>query len=94
MEHVNHPTHYNQSGRKECIEEMRDIFGDSYVFAFCILNSYKYLYRAGTKAGNSKEQDVDKAKWYFNYANNLLSGSDEYADMINVIREELNKYED
>ena len=29
---VNHPKHYNIPGRKECIEEMLDIFGIENVF--------------------------------------------------------------
>ena len=64
---VNHPSHYNQPNRKECIEEMRDKFGDEVVAVFCLTNAYKYLYRAGEKEGNSKGQDIAKAKWYFIY---------------------------
>lgn len=73
---VNHPSHYNQPNRKECIEEMRDKFGDEIVAVFCLTNAYKYLYRAGEKEGNSKEQDIAKAKWYFTYFEcNILCNS-------------------
>lgn len=56
---VAHPKHYNQTGRKECIEEMRDRFGKNAVIHFCMLNAYKYL---------------QKARWYIDYANKLIRG--------------------
>jgi NTP pyrophosphatase (non-canonical NTP hydrolase) len=58
---VNHPGHYNIPGRKECIEEMLDLFGYEKVEAFCELNSYKYRYRHELKNG---QEDLDKAKNY------------------------------
>lgn len=61
MEAVNHPSHYNKPGRKECIEEMIDLYGLDAVITFCTLNSYKYLYRHDLKNG---QEDLDKAKWY------------------------------
>lgn len=61
---VNHPAHYND-GAIECIEAMRIMFGDEKVKAFCELNAYKYLWRAGKK-GDAKE-DIEKAKWYSEY---------------------------
>ena len=64
MEKVNHPKHYNRPGRKECIEEMLDIYGSEKVLAFCELNAYKYKYRAGLKG--SKKEDLEKAEWYLN----------------------------
>lgn len=69
---VDHPAHYNQSGKKECIEEMRDQFGDLAVYWFCKLNAFKYNYRGGSKEGNSAEQDAAKADWYDNYGDNLV----------------------
>lgn len=68
---VDHPTHYNQPGKKECIEEMRDQFGDLAVYWFCKLNAFKYNYRGGVKEGNSAEQDAAKAEWYDNYGESL-----------------------
>ena len=68
MEHVNHPNHYRIDGRKECIEEMRERYGNRATALFCLTNAYKYLYRAGRKMGNGFEQDIAKAEWYFNYA--------------------------
>ncbi len=58
---VNHPTHYNIPGRKECIEEMIDRFGVEAVISFCRLNVYKYRYRAELKNG---VEDLNKADWY------------------------------
>lgn len=39
---------------------------------FCLTNAYKYLYREGLKKDNPLEQDRNKAKWYFDYANKLI----------------------
>ena len=71
-EQVNHPSHYQKAGRKECIVEMEEKYGIPATIGFCLMNAYKYLYRAGDKADNSYEQDRNKAKWYFDYANKLL----------------------
>jgi len=68
---VDHPSHYNKPGKKECIEEMREQFGDLAVYWFCKLNAFKYNYRDGDKEGNSAEQDAAKADWYDNYGDNL-----------------------
>lgn len=65
---VFHPEHYNHEGRKECWEEMYEKFGLDAVVIFDCLNAYKYLYRAGTKEGNSREQDILKAKNYYMHA--------------------------
>ena len=69
---VDHPSHYNQEGRKECIVEMREKFGDLAVYWFCKLNAFKYNYRGGDKEGNSAEQDAAKAKWYDSYGDGLI----------------------
>ena len=61
MENVNHPAHYNQPGRKECIEEMIEKFGIEPVRIFCLLNAYKYDYRHRFKGG---KEDIAKAEWY------------------------------
>ena len=67
QEAVNHPSHYSQPNRRECIEEMRLMFGDEAVKIWCVLTAYKYRYRAGNKEGNSAEQDNKKAEWYLDY---------------------------
>ena len=73
---VSHPSHYNKAGRKECIVEMEEKYGIPATVGFCLMNAYKYLYRAGDKADNSYEQDRKKAQWYFNYANQMLEYTD------------------
>ena len=75
-EQVNHPIHYQKAGRKECIVEMEEKYGIPATVGFCLMNAYKYLYRAGDKADNSYEQDRRKAEWYFGYANKLLAKTD------------------
>lgn len=69
---VNHPEHYNKEGRKECWEEMIEIFGEGAVAVFDILNAYKYMYRMGDKDGNPAEQDYDKIVKYMEHATELL----------------------
>ena len=71
-EKVNHPAHYQKNG-KECIEVMEEQFGPKAVYWFCILNSFKYKWRAGVKEGNSFEQDQAKAKWYDEYAKKICA---------------------
>lgn len=61
MSNVEHPAHYNKPGRKECIEEMLDVFGVEATRYFCLLNCYKYRYRYDMKNGS---EDLSKAHWY------------------------------
>ena len=102
-EKVNHPKHYNQPGKKECIDEMLELFGLQATLDFCWLNCYKYLYRAGQKEGNSAEQDIEKAKWYLEWANkheheltpsNMLDEmlADAYVKMTESNQQELKNY--
>lgn len=67
---VNHPSHYNIPGRPECIVQMRESYGDTAVAIFCLLSSFKYLYRAGHKDDFST--DIEKAKWYRKYVQDVL----------------------
>ena len=59
-DNVDHPAHYS-TGNFECIDVMLEVFGEEAVKDFCILNAFKYLYRAGRKNGI---EDIEKAKWY------------------------------
>lgn len=68
---VNHPSHYNLPGKKECIEQMLEDYGSQVVYVFCMTNAYKYLYRAGLKEDNPEVQDISKAKWYARYAKSV-----------------------
>lgn len=72
-EHINHPNHYNKPGRKECIEEMLEIFGPDAVYWFCMLSAYKYQYRAGRKEGQPAERDLAKIEWYKDFAARLVT---------------------
>lgn len=62
---VDHPTYYQ--GEYECIDLMREIYGDEAVRNFCIINAYKYRFRAGKKQGEPAKSDLDKADWYESY---------------------------
>ena len=68
-EYVNGPAHYNGT---ECIEKMRKLYGDDAVRWFCICNAYKYRFRDGSKPGATAEQDEEKARWYEDYAANMM----------------------
>lgn len=71
-EMINHPSHYNQQGKKECIDEIADVLGDAGAIYFCLGNAMKYNYRAGEKEGNPKEQDERKIQWYLDWADRRL----------------------
>jgi hypothetical protein len=70
-EYVDHPEHYNQEGRMECIDEMITMFGVNAVITFCKLTAYKYTYRAGSKPGEDHDRDIKKATWYLQKADEL-----------------------
>lgn len=70
VERVDHPSHYQ--GKHECIDEMRALFGDEAVKAFCRCNIWKYTYRADSKNG---EEDLKKAEWYMDYLMNMIRPS-------------------
>lgn len=58
---VEHPSHYSP-GKYECIDVMRDVFGDEAVEYFCLLSAFKYLYRCEYK--DCYKDDLRKAKRY------------------------------
>ena len=60
-EKVDHPSHYNRKGAMECIDEMVLVFGQEAAMHFCLLNAWKYRYRAADKNG---EEDLKKSDWY------------------------------
>lgn len=67
---IDHPSYYNKEGRKECIEEFVDKYGMARTAWWCLMTAEKYLYRAGGKEDNPEMQDLQKAKWYLNWARN------------------------
>ena len=71
---VEHPSHYSQEGRLECLEEMLLMFGKENVITWCRITAYKYYYRAGNKEHESAEKDRAKAMFYLNYVKKLQEG--------------------
>jgi len=59
---TNHPSRYNREGRKECIDEMVDIFGLDATIQWSIMTAYKYRYRLGLK--DDAKLEMAKIKWY------------------------------
>lgn len=72
---VFHPKHYNKENRRECWDEMIELFGPDAVVIFDVLSAYKYYYRAGSKDNNPEEQDLEKIKMYMKHAGKLLAAS-------------------
>lgn len=58
---VDHPKHYGREGAIECIEEMILVFGKEATMIFCVMNAWKYRYRAADKNG---AEDIEKSDWY------------------------------
>ncbi len=75
MGNVHHPDHYNSPERKECWDEMVEIFGVEAVIVFDCLNAYKYFYRAGKKANNPESQDIAKLINYCEHAKMLAQNN-------------------
>lgn len=71
---VNHPSHYNLPNRKECIDEMIDIYGLKDVAKWCEITSYKCKYRARHASSFTNfVQDMHEATWYMDKARELKS---------------------
>lgn len=62
---VNHPDHY-KTENYECYKVMQEVFGNVAFRSFCLLNSFKYLWRQGKKGPIN--EDVEKAKKYMELA--------------------------
>ena len=75
---VNHPKHYNSSG-KEVIEHLFDTMFALGAF-FCIGNVIKYELRAPHK-GNL-EEDLAKARWYYQYFHEQVKKRNRFAQKI------------
>lgn len=60
-----HPTHYDGDACMRCIHRMTlNMSGST---AFCVGQAVKYLWRCGTKAGESDADDRGKALWYLEW---------------------------
>ena len=73
---VNHPSHY-ETGKFECFDIMREIFGDEAVMNFCICNAFKYIYRHKNKNGL---EDLQKAIWYLKKYEEIVKESNPMKD--------------
>jgi hypothetical protein len=60
-ENVNHPSHYNWIPGIEALDVCKH-------FDFVMGNALKYLFRAGHKSSSTKLEDLQKAKWYIEFA--------------------------
>jgi len=67
---VNKPPHYNQ-GSVECIDAMESMLSKEEFIGYLRGNSFKYRWRWRGKNG---QQDLDKAKWYEQKLEEVLSG--------------------
>lgn len=88
MEHVNHPSHYNQHPAGiECIDIIRHYTCD-------IANALKYLWRAGIKTEMGKDdaekekEDLEKALWYIeDYVKNFNNTAWEVDHIKRMVKE-------
>lgn len=89
---VEHPSHYNKAGRKECIVEMEE-YDPVVAIMYCLTSAQKYLYRKGEKDNNPIEQELNKARWCFDYTNMLI---DKYGILVfnGILIENLELYID
>lgn len=82
---IDHPSHY--AGAKfECIEVMREVFGDDAVKTFCLLNAFKYIWRCGKKH-DTPYADIAKALWYLEKHKNLEEGAGENGKQDDAVAE-------
>lgn len=72
-ENVKHPVHYCQ-GKYECIDVMLETFGKEATQNFCLLNAFKYVWRARSKNG---VEDIKKARFYLDKYLELEGETDE-----------------
>lgn len=76
MSNVQHPEHYQGV---ECIDAMIYAYGTQRFADFCVLNAFKYLWRANKK-GNERE-DLEKADFYLDKATELALKMDSELDL-------------
>lgn len=77
---TSHPSYYNKEGRKECIDEMVDIFGLYNTIQWALMTCYKYRYRLGAK--DNEEMELAKIQWYENWIREQVGICEDYAFMI------------
>ena len=70
---VNHPSHYT-FGTIEVIDYINSALGDEGCYNYCIGNVIKYISRAKHKG--KWAEDLSKAMWYLNYAQEIAKKSE------------------
>ena len=70
------PAHYKAQCSMECIDTMIIGFGVEATIDYCMLCAYKYLWRLEHK--DTKEVNLEKAKWYIDKANMLNEDYKQY----------------
>ena len=78
------PNHYKSQCSLECIEAMQMAFGKEMVYDFCICNAWKYMWRYENKNGI---EDINKAQWYIDKANELIDYRSEHENIQQVLDE-------
>lgn len=61
IDNVKNPKYYSNGCSIECIDSMEIAFGADKLVTFCIMNTYKYVWRYKNKNG---VEDLKKAQWY------------------------------
>lgn len=74
---INHPDHYTVGGI-ECIDYLKAKFSKEEFIGFLKGNALKYITRAGHK--ESEIKDIQKALWYINKLENLLTLDADFSD--------------
>lgn len=70
------PAHYKAQCSMECIDTMIIGFGVEATIDYCMLCAYKYLWRLEHK--DTKEINLEKAKWYIDKARMLNEDYKQY----------------
>lgn len=76
------PSHYKDSCSLECIEAMEMAYGKYWVYVYCLMEAWKYIWRYKNKNG---EQDIKKARWYVDKAKSLEEGAGECDSIESVL---------
>ena len=63
-------------GKERLAKYLKYIYiGDEAVKGFCKCSAFKYRFRAGRKAGESAETDIQKAEWFESYLIEMEEGN-------------------
>ena len=76
------PPHYDKGGKKVW-QMMVDIWGEEAFIKFCEMNAFKYRMRLGEKPDQSIDDEIGKAKWYEDKAQELRAKNSKSFSIIN-----------